>query len=241
MILKQPFPRIAQNPPISPNGSQIYISQKFGLNPQIYAQFGLNGHNGIDIAAPKNTPIKAVHSGWIIEQTSKETGYGLRICQRFISDNKNYLLVYGHMDHLELDQDMQWNWNDKSYWVEAGQVIGYVDSTGFSTGHHLHLGLYEYDQNGNKLNSNNGYGGAIDPLPFIKENVMEFYQIEGEQTLVVKNFTGKFYKLATTPDLYPYVAKIFGIEGKNFDPIPKATVENNLGGLAQAGITFIEK
>lgn len=241
MILHQPFPLIAPVPPLSPNGSEIYISQKFAENPQIYAQFGYLGHNGLDIAAPKNTPILAVHDGYIVEQTAKDTGYGLRISQRFTSDEKEWLVIYGHMDHLEKPVNMNWKWNDKTYPVKQGQVIGYVDSTGFSTGHHLHMGVYNYDSQGNKLNSNNGYGGALDPLPFIKENVMEWYKIEGEQTLVVKNFDGKFYKLATSPELYPEVAKIFGLTNKQFDPIPKAQVEANLGGTAQAGITFVQK
>ena len=259
MILQAPLKNIAPFPPIAPNGTETYISQKFGnvwiadrdmviggiqikKGDNVYRKIAnTDGHNGTDIAAPRNTPIYAPHDGWIVEQKNKGTGYGLRITMRIESDGKYYMSIFGHQDHFEQPGEWEYNWYDKNHPVKKGDLIGYVDSSGFSTGHHLHWGLYEMTSNGATINLQNGYGGAIDPMPFVKDNVMEWYKIEGEQTLVVKNFDGKYYLLATEPELYPYVAKIFGLEGHQFNAIPKAEVYANLGGVAQAGITFVGK
>jgi hypothetical protein len=74
-----------------------------------------------------------------------------------------------------------------------------------------------------------------------KPNIMEIFQIAGEQTLVVKNLDGKYYIVATSPDLYPYVAKMLGLEGKTFTPIAKIEVLANAGGTLEAGLTYISK
>lgn len=141
--------------------------------------FNLDGHNGDDFSAPLGEPIYAIFSGYIIEQTSKDTGYGLRICQRFMFRGRYYMAVYGHMQRLERDESFVWNWLTKRYPVREGQVVGYVNSTGFSGGNHLHLGVYECDENGNYLQPNNGYGGCIDPWPLLKGHKMS-------NTLLVK-------------------------------------------------------
>jgi len=162
------------------------IGQPFGANWVDYSQFGFKGHNGFDFPAERGEPIYAVHDGWIIEQAAKDTGFGLRISQRIRADGKHYLVVYGHMLRLENPVDVPWNWTDLSRPVKQGQIIGYVDSTGYSTGDHLHLGLYEYDLFGNKLNNNNGYGGAIDPYPYIgaEESMLEIVLDNGTYWIV---------------------------------------------------------
>ena len=146
----------------------VFITQYYNQNNLDYSQFGLQFHGGIDIAAPKGTPVKACADGYIIERTDKPTGFGLRVSQAIPMGDKVWVLVYGHFDRFEVNSEILWNFNRKDTFVKEGDVIGYVDSTGFSTGHHLHFGLYEYDLNGNKLNPNNGGGGAIDPLPHMK-------------------------------------------------------------------------
>lgn len=144
-----------------------FLGQKFGehlvdYSPQL-------GHNGLDFPAKLGTKIYAACDGWVVEQTAKDTGFGLRISQRLEVDNRFYLLVYGHMLKLERDINIPYNWGRKDYPIKAGQLIGYVDSTGFSTGNHLHFGVYEQTQEGIRINPNNGYGGAIDPLPFLAD------------------------------------------------------------------------
>jgi murein DD-endopeptidase MepM/ murein hydrolase activator NlpD len=251
-----PIKNIGLQPP-NYGGWETFISQKFGVKwisqidqkingIQIYKGddvylkvFGMIGHNGVDIAAPRYTPVYAPHSGFIVQADSGE-GYGNRVMLMHTEGDTQYLHVFGHLDNWKPLPRIPWNLKYTGKYVAQGEKIGEVDSTGFSNGHHLHWGLYIY-KNYVKQNTNNGYQGAIDPWQFVKENYMEIFQIEGEKTLVIKNLDGKFYYLATNPELYPYVAQILGLKDKNFSIVRKAEVEANIGGDAKAGLTFIAK
>lgn len=156
----------------------IRITQWFGQHLWDYSQFGMIGHNGIDIAAPKLTPIYAAHDGYVIEAATKDTGYGIRVTQYFEEDGFGWEMHYGHMDHHPFP-DIGYNLNERKYFVKQGDVIGYVDSTGSSSGHHLHFGLRKY-KNGQLLNYNNGYKGGIDPKPFLPTE----YPQEGDKDMV---------------------------------------------------------
>jgi murein DD-endopeptidase MepM/ murein hydrolase activator NlpD len=183
-----PINNIRKFPPLYPNGTEIYISQKFGAiwisdrdqvvggkqikkGDNVYLKvFGFIGHNGVDIAAPRYTPIIAPHNGYIVEALDG-AGYGIRVSLLHEANGIQHLHVFGHLDNYKPLPKINWNLNNKSHYVRQGDKIGEVDSTGFSTGHHLHWGLYEY-KNGIKQNNNNGYQGAIDPWQFVKEDTM---------------------------------------------------------------------
>lgn len=157
MNLVWPIDNIRSIPPLFPNPqTDIYISQGFGEHPEIYAQFNLQGHNGIDIAAPLDTPIKAVHDGKI-EFYTDPVGYGNDIRLYFDEDGFTWDCVFGHLHKYE----------GQPRDVKAGDIIGYVDSTGFSTGNHLHFGIRK-QLNGQVVDYANGFLGYIDPLPFFK-------------------------------------------------------------------------
>ena len=86
------------------------------------------GHKGIDIAAPYGTPIYAAASGTVIEaSTGWSGGYGNVI--KIQNDDGN-TTVYGHQSEFAAEV------GDHG---EMGQLIGYVGSTGDSTGNHLHF------------------------------------------------------------------------------------------------------
>lgn len=181
--------------PINYGGWQVFISQKFGnvwisqidqvmggkqikKGDNVYLKiFGMVGHNGVDIAAPKGTPIYAAHDGYIVEATTG-TSYGTRVALYFQADGKEWLLIHGHLDNHKPFPIIKWNIKDKAHPVKAGDKIGEVDSTGFSNGHHLHFGLYEY-KNGVKLNNNNGYQGAIDPWQYVTKDSMQLIKQAG--------------------------------------------------------------
>lgn len=90
---------------------------------------GLHGYNGVDIAAPAWTPIYAAASGAII--VSKNYGWNGGYGNYAVIEHPNKTqTVYGHMIKNITYQGQR---------VEQGQVIGYVGSTGRSTGNHLHF------------------------------------------------------------------------------------------------------
>ena len=96
-------------------------------------------HTGTDFAAPKGTPIMASGDG--IVTRAKWCGGGGNCVK--IKHNSTYQTVYAHMSKFAKGIK-------KGTRVKQGQVIGYVGSTGLSTGPHLH---YEVIENGKKINS----------------------------------------------------------------------------------------
>jgi murein DD-endopeptidase MepM/ murein hydrolase activator NlpD len=91
-------------------------------------------HTGVDWAAPSGTPIYASGNG-VIEKVGWESGYGKYIRVRH---NNGYETAYGHMTAFARGMN-------EGTRVGQGQVIGFVGSTGLSTGSHLH---YEILVNG---------------------------------------------------------------------------------------------
>lgn len=85
-------------------------------------------HYGVDLGGPKGTPIKATRSGKVTLATySSSAGYYVKI-----DHGDGFTSIYMHMTHYIVKK------GDK---VEAGEVIGYMGSTGTSTGSHLHFGI----------------------------------------------------------------------------------------------------
>lgn len=86
------------------------------------------GHKGIDIGAPKGTPVKAVASGTVIVSSyGYNGGYGNYV---IVSHGNGIQTVYGHCTSLNVKVGQT---------VSQGQTICTVGSTGRSTGNHLHL------------------------------------------------------------------------------------------------------
>lgn len=197
--------------------TSIRISQKFAAKAVDYSQFGMIGHNGIDIAAPEGTPIYAVHDGFIVEATEKTGGYGIRVTQVWEEDGREWLVVYGHQRDYSPLPEIPWNYFYRGYPVRKGELIGHVDSTGFSFGHHLHFGLYEY-KNGVKLNANNGYGGAIDPMPFLpKEYPTKEFKNMGQIAKQAKGQERRLVIKASTWEQWVEMCKVVGTNPDTVD------------------------
>lgn len=99
-------------------------------------------HNGIDLAAPRNTPIYATRAG-VITIRAFDSSCGNYIKLRHPRDPNNansheYCSVYFHMNKFEEGLAV----GDT---VQQGQLIGYVGTTGSSTGNHLHFGISDSD------------------------------------------------------------------------------------------------
>ena len=158
--------------------SNPFVSQQFGADP---SASNPGGHPGIDLAVPRGTEIKAplpgvvVYAGW-------NDGYGNCV----IMDNGGgRSTLYGHQQTIATHAGAT---------LKAGDIIGYVDSTGNSTGDHLH---FETRQNGMlqnpavdlpKWEATAGLGsfdpGATAAAYGVKTNVVK---------LDPKDYTGKHY------------------------------------------------
>ena len=86
-------------------------------------------HNGVDLACPQGTPIYATRAGTVTTASYQEGGAGYYVS---INHGDGFGSIYMHMTHYVVSAGQS---------VSAGQLIGYVGSTGVSTGPHLHFGI----------------------------------------------------------------------------------------------------
>ena len=98
-----------------------------------------NFHAGLDVAAPHGTPITAARAGTVSYAGWSNRGYGYLVKIRHMGNEETW---YAHQSELYVGV---------GDWVEQGDVIGRVGSTGLSTGPHLHFELHKQ-------------GTALDPL-----------------------------------------------------------------------------
>jgi murein DD-endopeptidase MepM/ murein hydrolase activator NlpD len=113
----------------------------FGIITTYFMEVGPyspRGHAGIDIAGPYGSPVVAMADGTVTVAGWAE-GYGITLV---IAHGDGYSSRYAHLDSMEV------GYGDR---VDGGDVIGYVGTTGYSTGPHLHLEVREH-------------GALIDPL-----------------------------------------------------------------------------
>jgi hypothetical protein len=128
------------------------ITQYFGANASKYAQYGLPGHDGIDIKAPQGSKIFAVAPGRVkrVQPVPDGKGYGIHVR---ITHADGYETIYAHLEKTLVRVGNR---------VQAGTLIGLADSTGYSTGSHLHLTLKRYGETYNNWPYN-----ITDPTPFL--------------------------------------------------------------------------
>ena len=123
------------------------VSQWFGANPQMYEQFGMAGHNGLDYAVPVGTPILAAHGG-VCTIGYDASGYGRWVR---ITEGDYRETIYAHLEAINVHSTRR---------VTVGEQIGTSGNTGFSTGPHLHFGLKFLH------GRNPAYRDWVDPVPF---------------------------------------------------------------------------
>jgi murein DD-endopeptidase MepM/ murein hydrolase activator NlpD len=116
------------------NGARL--SSNYGIRKHPILGFSRK-HNGTDFAAPMGTPVVASGTGTVIK-AGRCGGGGNCIKLRH---NNSYQTVYAHLSKFATKRGRR---------VTQGQIIGYVGSTGMSTGPHLH---YEVRFNGKPINS----------------------------------------------------------------------------------------
>jgi murein DD-endopeptidase MepM/ murein hydrolase activator NlpD len=116
---------------------------------RLTAHFGTGGslwssgaHTGLDFAAPHGTPVKAVADGTVVS-TGWAAAYGLRAVVKHPDGTSS---TYNHLSRLAVSGGH----------ITVGQTVGYLGSTGNSTGPHLHLEIA------------NRQGTLIDPLAWLR-------------------------------------------------------------------------
>jgi Peptidase family M23 len=144
------------------------INQHFLNNPDFYKQFGIEGHEGLDLFAPTGAEIYACADGevYMVHRGASDHNYGIHVRIQHIHEDGVFKTIYAHFQTALVKE------GDK---VRAGDVIGLADSTGNSTGSHLHLTLKRdgatalgestfISKEGRRVNVGND---IIDPTPFL--------------------------------------------------------------------------
>jgi len=110
-----------------------YISSGFSYNRFNPILKTFTAHRGIDYAAPSGTPVVTVGDGTVAEAGWKGY-YGIMVK---IRHNETYSTVYGHFSSIAKGIKVGAR-------VKQGQIVGYVGSTGLSTGPHLHYEMHKF-------------------------------------------------------------------------------------------------
>lgn len=128
--LGQTGKRFLQRRPLQGGGN---LRSRFGNRKHpVFGTYKL--HTGVDLSAPRGTPIYAAGDG-VVEKAQWFSGYGRYVAIKHVN---GYSTAYGHMNRIA-------DGMAPGVRVRQGQVIGYVGTTGVSTGNHLH---YEIKING---------------------------------------------------------------------------------------------
>jgi murein DD-endopeptidase MepM/ murein hydrolase activator NlpD len=166
------------------------INQLFGQNlNNFYAQLGLKGHNGIDYRADTGENVYFNYSKGSVCSTCKSPTQGNGVTVLINDGAGNYYkILYWHLlDFMVKEGDT----------VTLGQLLGRADNTGmYTTGSHLHFGMYYSNKFGNTLMTTNGYGGALDPLPYTKDVfALDAKDIINQEIGIVQSLINIFKKL----------------------------------------------
>lgn len=124
-----------------PVGRKTPITDGYGprINPVTHRQ---SDHTGIDFGASLGTPVRAAQSGFVKQANPNDPIYGNQIV---LGHGHGYQTMYGHMENYIVKPGQK---------VHRGQVIGYVGSTGWSTGPHLHFETWVH-------------GSPVNPIKFL--------------------------------------------------------------------------
>jgi murein DD-endopeptidase MepM/ murein hydrolase activator NlpD len=156
---------------LCPIESPCRVTQHFGERPEIYKQFGVAGHQGVDLTGGKPGVLVDVHSPydavvWAVRNDPK--GWGRNILLRTKPDDEGVQreIILAHLSSIIVKPGQ---------WVGLGETVGVMGNTGFSNAPHLHLGLRYLDEKGLVRQQNNGYAGWV---PF--EQYLLFWKKTGQ-------------------------------------------------------------
>jgi hypothetical protein len=162
-----PIPPI--EPPITPPSfetrlthplPQSQITQHFYQNPDDYARFSMPGHNGTDLGGkPQGTPVLSVADG-IVSWSDFDPGYGFYVRVKHLQDDMMCYVMYCHLQRMGVEEGTR---------IEAGYEIGFLGSTGNSSGPHLHIEVRLMNKDGTYREGTPMTKGRVDPETFFAE------------------------------------------------------------------------
>ena len=120
-------------------------------------------HAGMDFSAPVGTEVYATGNGKVVAVEKSHRGYGNHV---IIDHGYNYKTLYGHMHKIVVRKNQK---------IKRGDLLGYVGSTGRSTGPHLH---YEVIKNNQKVNPVYYYHNDLSPEEY--QQVLELSSKENQ-------------------------------------------------------------
>jgi len=121
----------------------------------------MKGHNALDLRAARWQPVYAAREGAVTEvETEPSRGLGVGITHDF-GPLGRWKTRYWHFIALDVHVGER---------VSTGQLIGYADSTGYSTADHLHFEVKPLNADGSNSQQDNGFFGAVDPTPFMYDD-----------------------------------------------------------------------
>lgn len=206
------------------------LLQGFGVNGPLYAP--LKGHPGIDLYAPKGTPVKACFDGYVDYVQPNDGTNGRGITLRGIPNGDTQLEVeYAHMGSVCVVAGQA---------VKQGDMIATMGNSGFSVvgpvafwnnqnpdnGVHLHFGVRVLKKDAQGIfrpehDINDGLRGCTDPLPYLGGLVAPPVKPQG---YTYKTFREKY---GYSPNTNPAMDNLpFEITDKNFDIVRNAIPPN---------------
>lgn len=169
------------------------VNKSKGICPEgsisLYKKLGLSCHNGTDRPTWFKEPVyfSIDFDGWIKTEKDIAGGLGADI----ISNKPLLKCIEPNCNEIHYIKQRLWHahsfpesiWDGKE--VKWGEFVAYADSTGASSGNHVHEGIKWCDEFGNGIHKNNGYYGAFDinkhpDVEIIDEFVVEFIKREAE-------------------------------------------------------------
>lgn len=114
-------------------GRGVNISSEFGLRRNPFGS-GYELHQGMDFTAAYGTPIYATAPGRVVTAGWSQGGYGYHV---IVDHGYGYRTLYAHMTKVEVEAGAK---------IERDRLVGYLGSTGRSSGPHLHYGVYYNNQ-----------------------------------------------------------------------------------------------
>lgn len=148
-VAKRKSEMIMSIPAIRPMKNVHHITSGFGRRYHPILKT-MRAHTGVDITAPKGTPVYATADG-VVSGEKAGSGYGISV---IINHGYSYKSLYAHLSKKAVKPGQK---------VKRGELIGYVGSTGLSFGPHLH---YEVIKNGIKVNPVHYFFDDITPQEY---------------------------------------------------------------------------